>query len=70
MLLCDFSRGTVVAGSSAGGDVERKNRLRVLLATGLIVGRDPLWRRLRRVLGRHGNEDPFAIFTGNDGSLA
>lgn len=70
VLLCDFSRDTVVQGSSSDGDVERKNRLGVLLATGLIVGRDPLWRRLRRVRGRRGNEDPFAIFTGNDGSLA
>jgi putative OPT family oligopeptide transporter len=54
----------------SGGDVERKKRLGVLLATGLIVGESLYGVVFAGFVAGTGNEDPFAIFTGNDGNLA
>jgi putative OPT family oligopeptide transporter len=54
----------------SGGDVERKKRLGVLLATGLIVGESLYGVVFAGFVAGTGSEDPFAIFTGNDGTLA
>lgn len=53
-----------------GGDVERKKRLGVLLATGLIVGESLYGVVFAGIVAGTGNEDPLAVFTGNDGNLA
>ncbi|AWT52319.1 OPT family oligopeptide transporter [Mycolicibacterium smegmatis] len=53
-----------------GGDVERKKRLGVLLATGLIVGESLYGVVFAGIVAGTGNEDPLAIFTGNDGNFA
>jgi len=53
-----------------GGDVERKKRLGVLLATGLIVGESLYGVVFAGIVAGTGNEDPLAIFSGNDGSFA
>jgi putative OPT family oligopeptide transporter len=55
---------------SSGGDVERKKRLGVLLATGLIVGESLYGVIFAGIVAGTGKEDPLAIFTGNDGNLA
>ena len=54
----------------SGGDVERKKRLGILLATGLIVGESLYGVVFAGFVAGTGNENPFAIFTGNDGTLA
>lgn len=54
----------------SGGDVERKKRLGVLLATGLIVGESLYGVIFAGFVAGTGKEDPFAIFPGNDGNLA
>lgn len=53
-----------------GGDVQRKKRLGVLLATGLIVGESLYGVVFAGIVAGTGNEDPLAIFTGNDGNFA
>lgn len=53
-----------------GGDVERKKRLGVLLATGMIVGESLYGVVFAGFVAGTGNDDPFAIFTGNDGTMA
>lgn len=53
-----------------GGDVERKKRLGVLLATGLIVGESLYGVIFAGIVAGTGKEDPLAVFTGNDGNLA
>jgi putative OPT family oligopeptide transporter len=54
----------------AGGDVERKKRLGVLLATGMIVGESLYGVVFAGFVAGTGKEDPFAIFSGNTGNLA
>lgn len=54
----------------SGGDVERKKRLGVLLATGLIVGESLYGVVFAGIVASTGNEDPLALFPGNDGNLA
>lgn len=54
----------------SGGEVERKKRLGVLLATGLIVGESLYGVIFAGFVAGTGNEEPFAIFPGNDGNLA
>lgn len=53
-----------------GGNVERKKRLGVLLATGMIVGESLYGVVFAGFVAGTGSDDPFAIFTGNDGTLA
>ena len=56
-----------------GGDAEgteRKKRIGVLLATGLIVGESLYGVVFAGFVAGLGNEDPFAIFSGNTGNLA
>lgn len=53
-----------------GGDVERKKRLGVLLATGLIVGESLYGVVFAGIVAGTGKEDPLAVFTGNDGNFA
>ncbi|MDV3130169.1 oligopeptide transporter, OPT family [Mycobacterium sp. 21AC1] len=53
-----------------GGDVERKKRLGVLMATGMIVGESLYGVVFAGFVAGTGNDDPFALFTGNDGNLA
>lgn len=53
-----------------GGNVERKKRLGVLLATGLIVGESLYGVIFAGFVAGTGSDEPFAIFTGNDGTLA
>lgn len=53
-----------------GGNVERKKRLGVLLATGMIVGESLYGVIFAGFVAGTGNDEPFAIFTGNDGNLA
>lgn len=54
----------------SGGDVERKKRLGVLLATGLIVGESLYGVVFAGIVASTGDEDPLALFAGNDGNLA
>ncbi|KWX20789.1 peptide transporter [Mycolicibacterium wolinskyi] len=53
-----------------GGNVERKKRLGVLLATGMIVGESLYGVIFAGFVAGTGSDEPFAIFTGNDGTLA
>ncbi|MDH6197994.1 putative OPT family oligopeptide transporter [Mycobacterium frederiksbergense] len=53
-----------------GGDVERKKRLGVLLATGMIVGESLYGVIFAGFVAGTGSEDPFAVFSGNNGTLA
>lgn len=53
-----------------GGNVERKKRLGVLLATGMIVGESLYGVIFAGFVAGTGNDAPFAIFTGNDGTFA
>ncbi|OBC04785.1 oligopeptide transporter, OPT family [Mycobacterium sp. 852013-50091_SCH5140682] len=53
-----------------GGNVERKKRLGVLLATGMIVGESLYGVVFAGFVAGTGSEDPFAIFTSNTGNLA
>ncbi|WKG04665.1 OPT family oligopeptide transporter [Mycolicibacterium sp. HK-90] len=53
-----------------GGNVERKKRLGVLLATGMIVGESLYGVVFAGFVAGTGNDAPFAIFTGNDGTPA
>ena len=54
----------------SGGDVERKKRVAVLMATGLIVGESLYGVLFAGVVAATGNDDPFALFPGNTGNLA
>ncbi|MGV9798757.1 OPT family oligopeptide transporter [Mycobacterium sp. NPDC003449] len=54
----------------SGREVERKKRLGVLLATGMIVGESLYGVVFAGFVAGTGNDDPFAIFTGNDGNMA
>jgi len=54
----------------SGGDVERKKRVAVLMATGLIVGESLYGVFFAGVVAATGKDDPFEIFTGNNGNLA
>ncbi|WP_458317227.1 OPT family oligopeptide transporter [Mycolicibacterium brisbanense] len=54
----------------AGGNVERKKRLGVLLATGMIVGESLYGVVFAGFVAGTGSEDPFSIFSGNTGNLA
>ncbi|OMC38963.1 oligopeptide transporter, OPT family [Mycobacterium sp. GA-1841] len=51
-------------------DVERKKRLGVLLATGLIVGESLYGVIFAGFVAGTGSDDPFALISGNDGTLA
>ncbi|MCC9183065.1 oligopeptide transporter, OPT family [Mycolicibacterium mageritense] len=53
-----------------GGNVERKKRLGVLLATGLIVGESLYGVVFAGIVAGTGNDDPLAIFTANTGTPA
>lgn len=53
-----------------GTNVERKKRLGVLLATGMIVGESLYGVVFAGFVAGTGSDDPFAIFTGNDGTFA
>ena len=53
-----------------GGNVERKKRLGVLLATGMIVGESLYGVVFAGFVAGTGSEDPFSIFSGNTGNLA
>ncbi|MUL49076.1 oligopeptide transporter, OPT family [Mycobacterium sp. CBMA293] len=53
----------------AGGDVERKKRLGVLLATGLIVGESLYGVVFAGFVGGTGSDEPFALFS-NSGTPA
>ena len=53
-----------------GGDVDRKKRLGVLLATGMIVGESLYGVVFAGFVAGTGSDDPFAIFRGNDGTFA
>jgi putative OPT family oligopeptide transporter len=54
----------------SGGNVERKKRLAVLMATGLIVGESLYGVIFAGFVAGTGKDDPFAIFTSNTGTLA
>jgi putative OPT family oligopeptide transporter len=54
----------------SGGNVERKKRLAVLMATGLIVGESLYGVIFAGFVAGTGSDDPFAIFTSNTGTLA
>lgn len=53
-----------------GGNVERKKRLGVLLATGMIVGESLYGVVFAGFVAGTGSDDPFSIFSGNTGNLA
>ncbi len=53
-----------------GGDVARKKRLGVLLATGMIVGESLYGVIFAGFVAGTGSDDPFALISGNDGTLA
>lgn len=53
-----------------GGNVERKKRLGVLLATGMIVGESLYGVVFAGFVAGTGSEDPFSIFSSNTGNLA
>lgn len=53
-----------------GENVERKKRLGVLLATGLIVGESLYGVVFAGFVAGTGSDEPLAIFTGNDGTMA
>lgn len=53
-----------------GGNVERKKRLGVLLATGMIVGESLYGVIFAGIVAGTGNDDPLAIFTANTGTPA
>ncbi|WP_026357108.1 OPT family oligopeptide transporter [Mycobacterium sp. 141] len=53
-----------------GGNIERKKRLGVLLATGMIVGESLYGVVFAGFVAGTGSEDPFSIFSGNTGNLA
>lgn len=57
------------SGGTADG-AARKKRLGVLLATGMIVGESLYGVVFAGFVAGTGSDDPFAIFTGNDGTLA
>ncbi len=54
----------------SGGDVERKKRVAVLMATGLIVGESLYGVFFAGVVAATGSDDPFALFPANTGNLA
>lgn len=54
----------------SGGNVERKKRLAVLMATGLIVGESLYGVLFAGIVAGTGSDDPLAIFPDNTGSLA
>jgi putative OPT family oligopeptide transporter len=64
-----YNRWADRSGGSAA-DTERKKRLGVLLATGLIVGESLYGVIFAGFVAGTGSDDPFAIFTGNDGTPA
>ncbi|WP_026255787.1 OPT family oligopeptide transporter [Mycobacterium sp. 155] len=53
-----------------GGNIERKKRLGVLLATGMIVGESLYGVVFAGFVAGTGSDDPFSIFSGNTGNLA
>lgn len=53
-----------------GGDVERKKRLGVLLATGMIVGESLYGVVFAGFVAGTGSDEPFAVFSGFNGSVA
>lgn len=53
----------------AGGDVERKKRLGVLLATGMIVGESLYGVVFAGFVAGTGSDEPFALFSGFGGSV-
>lgn len=54
----------------AGGDVERKKRIGVLLATGMIVGESLYGVVFAGFVAGTGSDEPFALFSGFSGSVA
>lgn len=54
----------------AGGDVERKKRIGVLLATGMIVGESLYGVVFAGFVAGTGSDEPFALFSGFNGSIA
>ncbi|MDR3660797.1 MAG: oligopeptide transporter, OPT family [Mycobacterium sp.] len=63
-----YDRWADRGGDSAGA--ERKKRLGVLLATGMIVGESLYGVVFAGFVAGTGSEDPFAVFTDNTGGLA
>ncbi|WP_071288079.1 OPT family oligopeptide transporter [Mycolicibacterium llatzerense] len=53
-----------------GGDVERKKRIGVLLATGMIVGESLYGVVFAGFVAGTGSDEPFALFSGFNGSIA
>jgi putative OPT family oligopeptide transporter len=54
----------------SGGDVERKKRVAILMATGLIVGESLYGVLFAGIVAATGEDDPLAIFPDNTGNLA
>ena len=52
-----------------GGDVERKKRIGVLLATGMIVGESLYGVVFAGFVAGTGSDEPFAVFSGFGGSI-
>nr|MDT0524034.1 oligopeptide transporter, OPT family [Streptomyces sp. DSM 41633] len=63
-----YNRWADRSDSAAG--TERKKRLGVLLATGMIVGESLYGVVFAGFVAGTGSDEPLAIFTGNDGTFA